>query len=42
MDIPEHIEWAKKEGDTEHVSIRAFAEKFNYTDRQTAVEAFIT
>ncbi|KAI1313796.1 hypothetical protein EDD11_002503 [Mortierella claussenii] len=41
MDIPEHIDWATKEGDTEHVSIRTFAEKFNYTDRQTAEEAFI-
>ncbi|KAF9948540.1 hypothetical protein BGZ65_007997, partial [Modicella reniformis] len=36
----EHLEWAMKEAETEHVSIRAFAEKFNFIDRQTTEEAF--
>ncbi|KAF8950011.1 hypothetical protein BGZ46_004806 [Entomortierella lignicola] len=41
MDHQAHIEWALQEVETEHVTIRAFADKFNYTDRLTAEMAYL-
>ncbi|KAF8933613.1 hypothetical protein BGZ47_010785 [Haplosporangium gracile] len=41
MNSRPHIEWALNIGDDgEHVSIRAFAEKFNYIDRTSAEEDY--
>ncbi|KAF9566388.1 hypothetical protein EC968_003793 [Mortierella alpina] len=37
----EHINWAMTQCDAEHVSIKAFAEKFNYIDQETAEKAYM-
>ncbi|KAF9404234.1 hypothetical protein BGZ94_004280 [Podila epigama] len=40
MENPDHIAWAVKKGNSEHVSMTSFAIKFNYSDRHTAEEDF--
>ncbi|KAG0023831.1 hypothetical protein BGZ80_007853 [Entomortierella chlamydospora] len=42
MDQQAYIKWALQEVETEHVTIRAFAEKFSYTDRHTAETAYLS
>ncbi|KAF9541225.1 hypothetical protein EC957_003301 [Mortierella hygrophila] len=37
----EVIDWALNAGSDEHVSIRTFAEKFNYVDRRTAEDTYL-
>ncbi|GJJ71634.1 large subunit ribosomal protein L18e [Entomortierella parvispora] len=41
MDNREHVAWATKQSAKEHVSIASFAQKFKYSDRQTAETEYL-